>query len=110
MHYLAGFFNFDFSRKNLLLYRNMFALLLQLTALSSIGSDGVEGGQGDADPIYGDLLRLQIQPCCESTGRADVRVLSVLFAGDHDNSDVLGVSSGLGDVSVYYGTGELYVR
>jgi len=39
-----------------------------------------------------------------------VRVSSVLFAGDHDNSDVLGVSSGLGDVSVYYGTGELYVR
>jgi hypothetical protein len=61
----------------------MFALLVQTNKLSEyLGSVGVEGGQGDADNLF----------------------------GSHDDHGQLGVASGAGDIDdKYFSTGNIYV-
>ena len=68
----------------LLSHAQMFALLAQVKTnqLSGLGSVGVEGGQGDADNLF----------------------------GSHDDHGQLGVSSGAGDINdKYFSTGDIYV-
>lgn len=61
----------------------MFALLVKTNQLSEyLGSVGVEGGQGDADNLF----------------------------GSHDDHGQLGVASGAGDIDdKYFSTGDIYV-
>ena len=70
---------------DLLSHAQMFALLAQVKTnqLSEyLGSVGVEGGQGDADNLF----------------------------GSHDDHGQLGVSSGAGDIDdKYFSTGNIYV-